>query len=261
LTKVAHRPILLDLDDGTYIPYTSPVFGPVSRLVKSSSKTDRLIRLARLVTCGNRTIANYAARRGRKATLLPSTVDTDQFLPLARRDPSGIPVMGWIGTHSTYPYLQSIFPALERLGQKRQFRLRIIGSGRDQIEVPGVPTECVRWDLAREIADFQSLDVGLYPIVPSEWAAAKSALKSVLYMAVGVPFVASPVGAAAETGIPGVTHFLATTPEQWVERLSQLLCDVDLRASMGAAGREYVLERHSLPAQVPRLVEALETVA
>src|SRR5262245_44029196 len=145
LTKVAHRPMLLDLDDGTYIPYSSPVFGPLSRLLKSFSKTDQLIRWAELVTCGNRTIAEYARHRGGKVTLLPSTVDTDKFCPSPVRPQSSIPVVGWIGTHSTYPYLLSILPILERLGEKCRFRLRIVGSGRGEIEVPGVPTENVRW--------------------------------------------------------------------------------------------------------------------
>jgi len=261
LARVANRPMLLDLDDATYIPYSSPVFGPVSRILKSFSKTDQLIRWAELVTCGNPTIAEYVRSRGGKVRILPSTVDTEKFCPPPTRPHSPMPVVGWIGTHSTYPYLRSILPVLERLGEKRQFRLRIVGSGRRRIEVPGVPTESTSWCLDREVADFQSLDIGVYPIIPSDFAAAKSALKSVLYMAVGIPFVASPVGAAAEIGIPGVTHFLATSPDEWVERLSELVSDADLRARMGAAGREYVLQRHSLPVQSPRLAEALADVA
>ncbi len=261
LTRVADRPMLLDLDDATYIPYSSPVFGPVSRVLKSFSKTDQLIRWAELVTCGNPVIAEYVRSRGGKVRILPSTVDTDRFCPSPTRLHSSMPVVGWIGTHSTYPYLQSILPVLERLGEKCRFRLRIVGSGRRGIEVPGVLTESTSWCLDREVADFQSLDIGVYPIIPSDFAAAKSALKSVLYMAVGIPFVASPVGAAAEIGIPGVTHFLATSPEEWVERLSELISDADLRGRMGAAGREYVLQRHSLPVQLPRLAEALAEVA
>jgi glycosyltransferase involved in cell wall biosynthesis len=261
LTRLAGRPMLLDLDDATYIPYNSPVFGPVSRMLKFFSKTDRLIRWAGLVTCGNPTIAEYVRSRGGRVRILPSTVDTEKFCPAPARHRSSLPVVGWIGTHSTFPYLRSILPALERLGEKHRFRVNIVGSGQRKIEVPGVPTESARWCLDREVADFQSLDIGLYPIVPSEFAAAKSALKSVLYMAVGIPFVASPVGAAARVGIPGVTHFLATSPEEWVERLSELISDPDLRARMGAAGREYVLQKHSLPVQSPRLLEALEDVA
>ena len=46
------RPMVLDLDDATWIAYRSPVYGRLATLLKWPSKTDRLIRWARAVTCG-----------------------------------------------------------------------------------------------------------------------------------------------------------------------------------------------------------------
>lgn len=261
LTRAVNRPMVLDLDDATYIPYSSPTFGSITRIVRWFSKTDKLIRWARVVTCGNRTIAEYVGSRGAKACLFPSTVDTDQYHPLAAQSRARAPVVGWIGSHSTYPYLQSILPILERLGREHRFRLRVVGSGQRRIEVAGVPTENVTWSLDREISDYQSLDIGLYPIVPGQVAAGKSALKSVLYMAVGIPFVASPVGAAGETGVAGVTHLLAKSPDEWFEHLAELLSSANVRARMGAAGRAYAVQKHSLSSQSRRLADTLEEVA
>src|SRR6185295_11849144 len=48
---VRRRPMILDLDDATWIAYRSPVYGRLATLLKWPGKTDRLIRWARVVTC------------------------------------------------------------------------------------------------------------------------------------------------------------------------------------------------------------------
>src|SRR5205823_8610486 len=120
-------------------------------------------------------------------------------------------VVGWVGTHSTYPFVESIFPALKEVAKGRNFRLKIVGAGRDKIELDGVNIENLEWQLDREIENFQWLDIGLYPIAiggsaPAEWTAGKSGFKAIQYMSVGVPYIASPIGAAAKIGEEGVTH-------------------------------------------------------
>ncbi len=105
-TFAARRPMVLDLDDATYVPYTSPTYGRVARTLKWFSKTDDLIRWARVVTCGNRFIAEYVEGLGATARVIPTVVDTEKFVPRAnsKNEP---PVIGWVGTHSTFPYLES----------------------------------------------------------------------------------------------------------------------------------------------------------
>lgn len=254
MTRLAGRPMVLDLDDATYLSYTSPVYGPLARL-KWFSKTEKLIRWADVVTCGSRAILEGVRNLGGRGILMPSAVDTDRFCPVRRA--SGVPVVGWIGTQSTFSFLETVFPVLERLARAHSFRLKIVGSGRADVSVPGIAVENAAWSLEREVADFQSIDIGLYPITPSRWNAAKSGLKAVQYMAVGIPFVASPVGAPAEIGEPGVTHLLASSPEEWSAALSRLLSDPDLRARMGAAGRRHAVDHHSLAGHAEILAGAL----
>ncbi|MGH9956824.1 MAG: glycosyltransferase, partial [Pyrinomonadaceae bacterium] len=166
------------------------------------------------------------------------------------------PVVGWVGTHSTYQYLASIFPALQRLAETHRFRLKIVGAGR-QIAIPGVEVESIPWSLDREIADFQSFDIGLYPIVEDNWSLGKSGFKSVQYMAVGVPFVTTPVGACAEIGEPEVTHFFARNEDEWYTALSRLLSDENLRRRMGAAGRRHAVEHYPVATQAQKLADVL----
>lgn len=261
--SIGNLPMVLDLDDATYVRYQSPNYGRLADHLKFFGKTDRLIARSKLVVCGNRFIAEYAASKGVRAEVIPTIADTDIFRPLEKQNE--IPVLGWIGTHSTFPFLESIFPVLERLAEKHRFRLKIVGSGRPEITIKNVEIENLDWSLDREVDDFRSLDIGLYPIViagaaDENWIKGKSGFKAIQYMAVGVPFVVTPVGVSGEMGEPGVTHLNASTAEDWYNCLNTLLSDTAGRRRMGAAGREFSVEHYNVPVQAELLADALRSV-
>ena len=256
-TRLARRPMVLDLDDPTYLEPVSPVYGRMARLLKWPGKTDWLIDHSAAVICGNSHIADHVRARTGSATVMQTIVDTSLF---AQRPAAGDgdPTIGWIGSQSTFQYLEAIIPVLEELARQFRFRVRIVGSGRDQVEIRGVPVEVVPWRLEREVADFQSIDIGLYPLPLNDpWAVAKSGLKAIAYMSVGVPYVASPVGVLTDIGEAGKTHFLASAPEQWRDALARLLGDASLRAQMGEAGREYAVAHYPLGKFAEQIAEIL----
>jgi len=287
-TRLLKRPLVLDLDDATYVSYTSPTYGDFGKALKWFSKTDDLIRWATVVICGNRSIAEYVTSKGARARIIPTVVDTEVFRPASppanaggtgvdpsanasgtnkslHRTKSSRVVLGWIGTHSTFPYLESIFPVLTDLAKDYDFRLKVVGAGKDEITVPGVEVENLRWSLEREVQDFQSIDIGLYPIDASlysgKWAEGKSGFKAIQYMAVGVPYVATPVGASKEVGEVGVTHFFASNSEEWRNALAELIVNAKKRRQMGAAGRRHAKKNFALPAQADKLATALGEAA
>jgi len=261
-SRAARRPMVLDLDDATYVSYTSPTYGRLASSLKWFRKTDDMIRWARVVTCGNRHIADYVEGKGARARVIPTVVDTEKFRPArAGAGRAGPPVLGWVGTHSTFQYLKTIFPALQELARSHSFRLKVVGAGTREIDLPGVEVESLDWSLEREVADFQSFDVGLYPIADDQWSQGKSGFKAIQYMAVGLPFVVSPVGTCAELGEAGVTHFAATSQGEWAAALSRLLGDEGARGRMGEAGRRHAVERYTVPIQADKLAQALREAA
>jgi glycosyltransferase involved in cell wall biosynthesis len=257
--KIGKIPLVLDLDDATYVRYVSPTYGRAGSFLKFFGKTDNLIRRAEIVTCGNRFIAEYVRQKGSEAVIIPTIVDTEKFYPVKKTNE--IPILGWIGTHSTFPLLESIFPTLQRLAKKHRFILKIVGAGRDNVELEGVEIDNKTWSLKGEIGDLQSFDIGLYPIqtlenAPPEWIAGKSGFKAIQYMAVGTPFVMTPVGVCAEIGTPSVTHFEATDEYEWYNALDKLLSDAQLREKMGKSGRQNSLAFYTLPEQTEILARA-----
>lgn len=264
IRSVLNRPLVLDLDDATYVRYISPTYGGLGSRLKWFSKTDDLIKWASIVICGNRAIAEYVSGKGARARVIPTVVDTDIFRPPAERQERRPLVLGWIGTHSTFPYLEAIFPVLQRLAVKHSFRLKIVGAGKDSVTIPGVEVENLPWTLEREVRDFQSIDIGLYPIdtrLYGEWAQGKSGFKAIQYMAVGISYVATPIGAAAEIGEAGKTHFFASSDDEWHDALELLLTNHTRRIEMGAAGRRHAVEHYGLESQADKLASALREAA
>lgn len=255
--NVGRCPMVLDLDDATYVSYISPTYNRFGSWLKWFGKTDKLIAWAQVVICGNNSIADYVSGKGAYAIVVPTVADTERFRPRAVNDQRRVPVLGWIGTHSTYPYLESIFPALQRLARTHPFRLKVVGAGKSTIILPGVEVENLPWSLAREVDDLQSFDIGLYPLIADEWSSGKSGFKAIQYMAVGIPYVATPVGAAAEIGVAWTTHLLTRTQDEWHDALIRLLASPQLRKRMGEAGRQHALEHYTVPAQAEKLAGAL----
>ena len=260
-TRILKRPMVLDLDDATYVPYTSPTYGGLAKALKFFRKTDDLIRWSRVVICGNQTVAEYVSSKGARTEIIPTVVDTEKFKPTSSSNRS-LPVIGWVGTHSTFPFMQSILPALSELAKTHPFKLKIVGSGSAAVVVPGIEVENREWNLAREVEDFQSLDIGLYPVsADNNWATGKSGFKAIQYMSAGVPYVATPIGAAAQIVQENLTHFFATTQEDWIDKLKTLLADPERRRKMGEAGRRHAVECYHLESQAEKLAKVLREAA
>lgn len=260
---IAGRPMVLDLDDATYLSYVSPSYGRLGSLFKAFGKTDKLIKKADLVICGNRFIAEYATAKGVDTVVIPTVADPKFFFPVEKKN--DIPVIGWIGTHSTFPFLRSIFSVLEKLATKHKFILKVVGA-KTNFDIPGVTIINEKWSLDREIADFQSLDIGLYPIsvtasANEEWLKGKSGFKAIQYLAVGVPFVMTPIGVCAEIGERDVTHFGANTDDEWYTALDKLLSSKELREKMGRCARKHSEENYGLKTHAETLAMSLRRVA
>ena len=265
------RPLVFDFDDA--ISRVSPKYGwkaPLVGLVKCPGKTRQLLELSRAVVVGNRELETYAGEFNRDVTLIPTVVDHERITPRSepRRDGDDRPlVLGWMGSHSTRPYIEGLLPVLRELsgrlavsrgpGQAPDLVLRVIGAGRP-VHDAQLCIENREWSLQSEVGELRDFDIGLYPLPDDDWARGKSGFKAVQNMAVGVPTVASPVGATADILTDGVTGFLPRTDQEWVDRLELLVRDPNLRGSMGRAGRRQVEDWYCVARQAPRWKEVLE---
>jgi glycosyltransferase involved in cell wall biosynthesis len=197
--------------------------------------------------------------------VLPTTLCTREFVPPAEPPRNPRPVIGWAGTSGNLFYLRQIAPALRELAARADFVLRVVCNRVDPADLDGLPPgnlEFVEWRPDGEVARIQAFDVGIMPLADDEWAAGKAGFKLIQYMACGVPFVGSPVGANPEVGGPdGECGHWAADHEAWVERLGALLADPARRAALGTAGRERAVRRFDRSVHAPGLAAILREAA
>jgi glycosyltransferase involved in cell wall biosynthesis len=83
------------------------------------------------------------------------------------------------------------------------------------------------------------------PLPRDEWTQGKCALKALLYMAAGVPCIATPVGAITNIIQHGENGWFAESLDEWRDGLTALR-EPALRQRLGAAARATVEARFAL---------------
>jgi glycosyltransferase involved in cell wall biosynthesis len=253
-------PIVYDFDDAIFLPNVSEANRAISFL-KSTSRVSEILRFSRHVMVGNEFLAHYARKFSTDVTVVPTAVDTERFAPPPEGSrPPGPPVVGWIGSPTTFHYLESIAPLLQDVATRHRFVLRVSGAGKP-VRFPGVSVQEEPWSLDREVTLFNTCDVGVYPLHDDDWARGKCGFKAIQFMACGVPTVAASVGVNREIIRDGENGFLATTPAEWVAKLERLLSEAALRERFARAGRATIEERYSSRVTAPVVARIIRDAA
>jgi glycosyltransferase involved in cell wall biosynthesis len=265
LTSGGRPPVIFDFDDAIFLPSVSDANRLIAAL-KQPHKVQTIIRHSDQVIVGNPFLAAYAQRFNSAVATIPTCVDTSRFVPSSdalSNNGSGAsrePIVGWIGSPTTAGYIRNLADVLRRVHDRHPFLLRVSGAGQP-LALPGVHVENPDWALDREVQLFNTCDIGVYPLTDNEWSKGKCGFKAIEFMACGVPVVASAVGVNRDIIQDGVNGFLASTEDEWVEKLARLLSDVELRRRFALAGRRTIEERYSLDVNAPRLGAIIREVA
>ncbi|UCB56958.1 MAG: glycosyltransferase family 4 protein [Candidatus Omnitrophota bacterium] len=258
LAKVMRKPIIFDFEDAIYLKRKGTRSWLVN-LIKRPWKFYDILRLSAHIMVCNQYMKELVGRYNSNVTVIPTAIDTDKFIVKDLSLHNNKLILGWIGSPSTLPYLLHIKRPLQKISEKYNVALKIVGGGRD-VKMPGVEVINEKWTLKNDIQSFQSLDIGLYPLPQDERAMAKTPFKTIQYMSVGMPVVASQAGAIGNIIKDGINGFLALTEEDWLKKLSILIENAQLRRDLGVEGRRTVEERYSVKGNAPKFLEILQNV-
>jgi len=241
LLRHSARRILYDIDDA--VMYHAHRVGLISRW-RTRRRFEATARIVDHVVSGNEYLAEMFRARGKAVTVLPTCVDPTHYRVKQHEAGSAVSVV-WIGSRSTLPYLCEQIPALEGAAL-RVLGLRLITIADQTIVNARLPVQHIAWSVDDEATSLGQGDIGIAPTPDDRWTRGKCGFKIIQYMASGLPVIASPVGANAQIVTPQ-TGLLATTRQEWMDAIVKLASDVQLRRTMGAAGRERVEQEYSLP--------------
>jgi glycosyltransferase involved in cell wall biosynthesis len=215
-----------------------------------------MVENSKTVLVGNRFLYGFACYNNQNVHIVPTPVNVSGYTPKDYGAVSDELIIGWLGTKGNLKYVESISDALKEVCRRYpRARLKIVSMG--SIDMEGVRIIRKDWKEDEHIEDLRSMDIGIMPLYDDIWTMGKSGNKILQYFGVAVPVVASPVGVNSDIIEHGVDGFLAKTQEQWVEHLSALIEDKNLRRSMGVKGREKVEKFYSQERHREKLLEIL----
>lgn len=258
------RALIYDIDDNVHIgqkldPRINP--NPLLRFLKGRGKARYLLRVADYVIASSPFLEasarelNHAGR----AVYITSSVDVHHFRPRATRPDNPKCVIGWTGTFSSQTMIEDLAPMLRRLRETHDFEFRVVGNFDFAME--GTNLKVVRFDKAREIEQLDHFDIGVYPLTDDPFMYGKSGLKAIVYMAMGLPVVASAVGTTPLLYEHGDIGFMVRDDDEWLAALRKLMDEPGLRARMGATARRVAVEHYSREAVREQYLAVLDEVS
>lgn len=261
LTHLLARKVVFDIDDMTFLGHASRA-NNFMRWLRGNSKPIYLMKRANhVITCTPR-LDEFARRFNENTTDISSTIDTDIYTPRPDYSLNDIVTLGWSGSHSTSHYLHLLDGVFRMLAEDGlRFRLLVIGD--ESFSIPEVEVQALPWKLESEVNDLLSMDIGLYPLPDEEWVYGKSGLKALQYMALGIPTIATAIGANYRIIEDGVNGFLVKggDTQAWTQHISRLVRDQALRERIGKAARETVEARYSIKINAPAYLDVLSSVS
>lgn len=258
LARRGGLPTAYDIDDPIFLAamaYNDR--SPLSRFVKDPSRVYRIVERVDLTLCINEMIADHLRPYAARVEVVPNAIPLERYPQKQATASSGPLRIGYSGSPSTMVQLVAVQRALDAASRAVDLELCAMG-GRAPYKLERGATTEITWTAETEAASLASFDVGLAPAPDEELYSYKSPVKVLLYMAVGLPVIASPFGMAGRIVRHGETGFLARTEAEWTEAIVTLANDPELRARMGAAGRAIVERDYALDRLLPRVLDLFE---
>lgn len=241
LRKHAKR-LLFDIDDATWHPHGRK-HSWWTRW-RTNRRLQSIVQAADVSLVANQYIAGHLNALGGKTQVLPMALKAEDWPRAEGREAVRIR-LGWSGAPVNLRYLEDLEPVLaEVMGRHPEVELAVF-CGKQPAFSTSLPYLHLPWRQGGEPDAVKTFHIGLLPLPTDAFSQGKSPIKALQYMAAGIPTIATPQAGSVEIGQGSDCMFFAENPQQWSERLCQLIQNDELRGKMGANARAAFEERFS----------------
>lgn len=165
--------------------------------------------------------------------------------------------IGWTGSPGTLTFIEPLFPILDDLARTYPIELMLIGVTRIDYRFSNLKVLPVRWTEDDEFKLVPSFDLGLFALGSDEKSKRRGAGKIFVYMASGVPFIASRIGIAIDVIRDSASGFSVPEPDEWRAVLERAFSGTAARREMAAKASHFAQARMSYEAYRAMLQENL----
>jgi len=251
------RKMFYDIDELVYLKNVKSKANALVTYIKGRKKPIYLMKKAdHVITC-TPYLDQFTRQFNSQTTDISSTVDTEtRYLPVNDYSNNRIVTVGWSGSLNTSKYFYLLENVLKELKKKYQFHIFVMGDA--GVKIDGLTIEGIDWKEETEIKNLQRIDIGLYPLPNEEWVLGKSGLKAIQYMALGIPTIATAIGANFRVIENNVSGFLVKSNEEWYDAIGKLIENAELRRQISMAGRKRIEQLYSIKENAKKYLEAIE---
>jgi hypothetical protein len=235
--------LVYDTDDATWQPQRRK-HNWLTRW-RTNRRLKAVVRAADHCVVANNYLGDHLRSLGGQTHLIPMSLNEKEWprpspgttVPLVR--------IGWSGAPANLCYLEALEPVLAQvMSEHPEVELAVFCGKQPAFSSP-LPYLHLPWRPGGEPDAVKTFHIGLLPLPTDDFSQGKSPIKALQYMATGIPTVATPQAGSLEIGQGSGSMFFAEKPEEWSERLSELIQDSEMRGKMGTNARAAFEERFS----------------
>lgn len=255
--KVFGVKYIVDYDDAIFHNYDQHPNQWIRKFL--GNKIDRVIKASGTVIAGNGYLASRARLAGAKRVeIIPTVIDLQRYPKKVWKEERKQLIVGWIGTQSTFnKHFMLLANQVQKLtAENPDIFFHIIGAPDNKLFNEQV--RFISWSEESEVEEILKFDLGLMPLVDSNWEKGKCAYKLIQYMACGIPGMASDVGVNRELIHTENGYLLTSTAdfEAAILRVHQQFGELERK---GAIARKTVENTYTLQVQAPKLYHIIKS--